>query len=75
MVGGAHGQAGQRAQQRVGVVRELDNVLATTLRPQGVEVIALVAAAINRHAVLPVARVRPLTGLAKHPIKILLHSP
>ena len=66
MVGGAHGQAGQHARQRVGVVRELDNVLATILYPQGVEVIVLVAIPVNRHAVLPVAQVRLLTGLAKH---------
>ena len=62
MVGGAHGQAGQHAQQHVGVVRELGNVLATILLPQVVEVIALVVALINRLVTLLLAQVRSLKG-------------
>ena len=62
MVGGAHGQAGQHVQQHVGVVRELDNVLATILLPQAVEVIALVVALINRLVTLLLAQVRSLKG-------------
>ena len=59
MVGGAYGQVGHRVRRRVVVVPEQGNALATILLPRGVEVIALVATLVNRHATLPAAQVRP----------------
>ena len=72
MVGGARGQVGHHVQQLVVVVKEQDNVYATILSPQGVEVIVSVAAVINKLVTLQIVQVRPLKGLTKHKHAILI---
>jgi len=59
MVGGALGVLGHHALQHVGVVKEPENVFATTLHHQRVEVIVLVAIVNNRLAALLIVQVRP----------------
>jgi len=58
MVGGAHGQVGQHALQHVVVVREPDDVFATTLHPQVVGVIVWVAIVNHKLATLQPVQVR-----------------
>lgn len=60
MVGGAHGQVGHHVQQRVVVVKGPDNVPATILLLQGVEVIVVVAAQVDSLVTLQVVQVRSL---------------
>ena len=60
MVGGAHGQVGRLVQELVVAVKEPGNVRVTTLLPQAVEMIALVATTSNKLVTLQVVLVRPL---------------
>ena len=70
MVGGAHGQVGHHVQQHVAVVKGPDNVPATILLLQGVEVIVLVAAQVDSLVTLQVVQVR---SLAAYKAYIIFH--